>query len=98
MFVAGTGQTQQRETAAATYTDVVDTERTKHIDIAVDTSGAATLTVEVSATGEFGGEEFTVTVNYDSATEIIEQFAFAHRYIRAQVDQNLTAVEVVGRA
>lgn len=98
MNIAGTEDISARTETAGEWTTVVDLERTKKCDVAVDVSGAATLTVEVSATGDFAGEQFDVTVDYSGADEVIEQFGFAHRYIRAQVDANLTALEVIGRA
>lgn len=66
-------------------------------DAAVETSGSATLTVAFSSTGEFAGEEFVVTADYDSATDIIEQFDPAHQHVRAKVDANLTRLELVAR-
>jgi len=96
--IVGTEQADARETSAGTFTDIVDLERAKHSDIGVDVSGSATLTIQVSTTGDFSGEEFETTVDYDSATENIEQFSFAHRFVRAKVDKNLNAVEIVGRA
>jgi hypothetical protein len=97
MTIAGSEQSAKSETAAGSYPTTVDLESRSLCDVAVDVTGAATLTVQVSSSGEFDGEEYEVTVDYDSATEIIEQFGFAHRYVRAKVDQNLSSVEVVGR-
>lgn len=95
--IADIGQRRVGETAAGTPTDALDLEDSGRVDVAVDTSGAATLTVEFSATGAFGGEEWSVTADYDSATEIIEQFDPAHQYVRASVDSNLNDLEVVKR-
>lgn len=68
------------------------------VDIAVDTSGAATLTVEVSTTGEFAGEEIQAdTVDYSSAATSLEQFQYRHRYVRAQVGSSLNSLEIVSR-
>jgi hypothetical protein len=95
--IAGIGQSVSATQTAGEYTGAVDLDDSGRVDVAVDVSGAATLTVEFSATGDFTGEEFTVTVDYDAATEIIEQFDPAHKYVRAQVDANLTNLEVVSR-
>jgi len=68
------------------------------IDIAVDTSGAATLTIQVSTTGDFAGEEFQIrTIDYSSAVVELEQFEFRHQYVRCQVDSNLNDLEMVAR-
>lgn len=95
--IAGTQQNSVRTETAGEWTNTLDLEVVSGCDVAVDVSGAATLTVEVSATSEFSGEQFDVTVNYSGADEVIEQFGFAHRYVRAKVDANLTALEIVGR-
>lgn len=68
------------------------------VDVFVDVSGAATLTVEVSPTGAFGGEEKQAsTTDYGSASTDFQQFDFAYEYVRAYVDANLNDLEVVGR-
>jgi len=66
------------------------------VDAAVETSGPATLTVEVSHSGDFSGEEVEViSTEYDAAIEQIEQFPTAYTYVRATVDQNLTRLSLV---
>jgi hypothetical protein len=95
--VADTNQIADRVTSAATYTESIDLGNSPRVDVAVDVSGSATLTVEFSTTGEFSGEEFSVTVDYDSADEVIEQFDVAHQFVRAKVDSNLTALELIKR-
>jgi len=95
--LADTNQVVMSTDSDGTYTDALDLEELRRCDVAVKTSGAATLTVQFSATGEFSGEEFTVTADYDAATESIEQFDPTHQYVRAKIDQNLTQLEVVGR-
>ena len=91
------GPADAQTTTAGEWTDVVDLEYSGRVDVAVDTTGTATLTVEFSRSGEFAGEEWTVDVAYDDAEEIIEQFDPAHQYARAQVDANLNRLEVVSR-
>ncbi len=68
------------------------------VDIAIDTSGVATLTIQVSTTGDFEGEEFEVrTISYSEAVVNLEQFEFRHQYVRCQVDSNLNDLEMVAR-
>jgi len=68
------------------------------MDILVETSGAATLSISVSRTGEFTGEEATVqTVDYDGAVTQLEQFDFAYPFVAVEVDQNLTRLAPVSR-
>jgi hypothetical protein len=68
------------------------------VDISVDTSGAATLSIAVSDTGEFSGEETTVqTVDYAEAVANLEQFEFAYPFIQASVDANLNELELIAR-
>lgn len=94
--ITGIGQAEVRETAAGTFTDALDCDDSRNVAVGVTTTGAATLTVEFSTTGEFGGEERAFTVSYDTAqTDQFEQFSLPHRYVRAAVDANLTDVSVV---
>jgi len=68
------------------------------VDVAVDTSGAATLTVEFSHEETFTGEEISpVSVDYDAATEQIEQFPTGYAYVRAKVDQNLNTLGLTSK-
>jgi len=67
-------------------------------DIHVDTSGDATLTVEVSTSGKFSGEERTfASISYTGASQEIEQFETKYQHIRAFLDQNRTLVEIAAR-
>ena len=95
--IAGIGPADTQTTTAGEWTDVVDLDDSGRVDVAVDTSGAASLTVAFSRSGDFDGEEWTVDVAYDAAEEIIEQFDPAHQYVRAQVDANLNRLEIVSR-
>jgi hypothetical protein len=68
------------------------------VDILVDTSGSATLSIDVSNTGEFSGEETTVqTVDYSSGVNQLEQFEFAYPFVQVSVDSNLNELEIVSR-
>jgi len=97
LSITGIGQRSVSETAAGTYTDALDMGDSGNADVVVETSGAATLTVEFSTTGDFAGEEFAFTTDYDAATEITEQFSPAHQFVRAKVDANLTSLDVIRR-
>ena len=68
------------------------------VDVLVDTSGGATLSIEVSNTGAFDGEETTVqTEAYDAGVTNHEQFEFAYPYVQVSVDSNLNELEIVSR-
>lgn len=67
----------------------------KAIDVFVDTSGAATLTVETRLSG--GTWRAFDTVDYASATTEVEQYETAYPEIRARVDSNLNTLEAVGK-
>lgn len=68
------------------------------VDVAVDISGSATLTIQVSTTGDFAGEEFEVqTIDYSSAVVSLEQFEFRHQHVRCKVDANLNNLEMIAR-
>jgi len=68
------------------------------VDIVVDTSGSASLSIDVSTTGDFTGEETNVqTISYDSAVTNLEQFDFAVQYIQASVDSNLNELTLISR-
>ena len=70
----------------------------RRVDILVETSGPATLSISVSRTGEFTGEEATVqTVDYDGAVTQLEQFDFAYPFVAVEVNQNLTRLAPVSR-
>lgn len=93
----GSEQRSDSVTTAGTWTSILDLGDVGRVDVAVDVSGAATLTAAFSSTGDFSGEAWEFTVDYDSATESIEQFDPAHQYVRAKVDSNLTDLEIVQR-
>jgi hypothetical protein len=64
-------------------------------DIYVDTSGDATLTVEVRSEG--GTWRPFDTVSYTGASEEVEQFVTAFYDVRASVNQNLNTLEMSGK-
>jgi hypothetical protein len=67
------------------------------VDVVTDVSGSATLTIEVSATGEFSGEEHEAdTVSLNAGVDF-RQYDFAYQHIRGYVDANLTELELVAR-
>lgn len=66
-----------------------------HVDVFVDSSGAATLTVEVSTDGSTWRQ--ADTVDYGSASVDFQQYEFAYEHVRAYLDTATNAVEVVGR-
>lgn len=68
----------------------------KAVDIHVDTSGDATLTVEVSEDDGTTWRTFD-TVSYTGASQEIEQYETAFRDIRAHLNQNRNEVVVVSR-
>jgi hypothetical protein len=63
----------------------------KTVDFYVETSGSATLTVEVS-TGGTTWREFD-TVSYSGLTSEVEQYETSYRYVRAYLNQNRTIIE-----
>lgn len=63
-----------------------------NVDIHVDTSGDATLTVEVSKDNSTW-RTFD-TVSYSGASQEIEQYDTAYQHIRAHLNQNRTLVEM----
>jgi len=95
--VAGVEQATASTPTNDAFTEALDMDVSGRCDVAVETTGAATLTVQFSASGDFGGEEFEITVDYSEASEVIEQFDPAHQFVRAKVDANLTTLEVVRR-
>lgn len=70
--------------------------KTRNVDIFVNTTGAATLTVEVTHVGA-GVWRTLQTISYDSSTQIIEQFNTTYPEIRAYLNQNrgVPGVEMV---
>jgi len=68
------------------------------VDVLVDTSGGATLSIAVSNTGDFDGEETTVQeVTYDASVTNLEQFEFAYPFVQVSVDSNLNELELISR-
>lgn len=61
-------------------------------DVFVDTSGEATLTVEVSSDGETWRPHDSI--DYAGDTDEMEQFDTAFQHVRAYLDQNHTTVEI----
>lgn len=91
-------QIKDSTTSAGTWISLDLGDVKNGVDIAVDTSGAATLTIQVSTTGDFGGEQFEVrTIDYSSAVVNLEQFTFRHQYVRCKADANLNDLEMVAR-
>lgn len=66
-----------------------------NVDVFVDVSGAADLTVEVSTDGSTWRQ--ADTVSYGSASTDFQQYHLAYQHVRAYVSANATTVEVVGR-
>jgi len=62
------------------------------VDIHVDTSGDATLTVEVSKDG--GTWRTFEELSYTGASEGMEQFTTTYKHMRAYLDQNRNLVEI----
>jgi len=94
-------ETTQRSQSTSTATNNVSVDLgsiSKRVGIVADVSGSATLTIEVSSSGAFAGEEHAVqTVSYSSAGVNLEQFEFAFQFVRARVDQNLNTLEIAAR-
>jgi hypothetical protein len=91
-------QVSSSTTTAGNYATVDLGDTRTSVGIVADVSGSATLDIEVSQDGSFGGEEHTVeNISYSSATVALEQFEFAYQHVRAKVDSNLTELEIVGR-
>lgn len=65
------------------------------VDVFVDCSGAATLTVEAS----FDGSTWRTfdTVDYSSATTSMEQYDIAYPHVRAYLDTATNTVEVASK-
>ncbi|WP_459194710.1 hypothetical protein [Halosimplex sp. J119] len=61
-------------------------------DVFVDTTGSATLTVQVSTDGQTW--RTFETINYSSDTEMIEQFETSYQHVRAYLDQARNVVEM----
>lgn len=72
------------------------TERESLVDVFVDVSGAATLTVEVSKDGS-NWLSFD-SKSYSAAAEETRQYQTAFEYIRAYVDANITKIVVSAKS
>lgn len=86
------GPYHARETSTGTYASINPGEYGSSATIVADTSGSATLTVEVS---NDGSNWTAYTVSLDSSGGKEEVTGFAH--IRAKVNQNLNSLEVSGK-
>lgn len=99
--VEGVSQdTRKRRASTTTDGDAISLRlgEIENVDIGVDVSNDATLTVNVSSTGDFSGEEIEAeTVDLTGDTESVEQFNFSYPYVEASVDQNLETLELIGR-
>lgn len=74
----------------------VDLGRTStKVDVFVDASGAADLTVEVSTDGETWRE--ADTNSYGAAATDFRQYDLAYQHVRAYLSTATNTVEVVGR-
>jgi hypothetical protein len=92
------GQVQDSTTTAGNNVSLDLGDLRESVDIVADVSGAATLTVSVSTTGNFSGEQHDVaTIDYTSSGVNLEQFDFAHQHIQASVNSNLNELEIVSR-
>jgi hypothetical protein len=71
----------------------------KEFEVSVETSGAATLTVEVATTLNSDPAFFTelATKSYSSATQEIIKYETSAPHIRAYLDQNTTLLEAYAR-
>lgn len=65
------------------------------VDVFVDTSGAADLTVEVSSDGSTWRQ--ASTTSYGSASTDLQQFDFAYQHVRAYLSANVNTLEVTTR-
>jgi hypothetical protein len=63
------------------------------VDVAYDTSGAASLTVEVSSDAS-NWHALEGTPSPDSAVNLVYPTDTAFRYVRAYLDQNRNEVEI----
>lgn len=66
-----------------------------NVDVFVDASATATLTVEVSTDGSTWRE--ADSVDYGAAATDLQQYHFAYPHVRAYLDTATNTVEVVGR-
>lgn len=67
----------------------------KDVDVHVDTSNDATLTVEVS-TDASTWRQFD-TVSYTGASTAMEQYEVAYQHVRAHLNQNRNLVELASK-
>lgn len=98
--LADVGQVSAETTAAtAASAAVLDLGNVRtSVDVGVDVSGAADVTVEVSTTGAFAGEERQLdSQSYGAASTALLQYDTAHRYIRVYGSANVNSLEIVGR-
>jgi hypothetical protein len=68
----------------------------KDFDVFVDTTGDATLTVEVSEDGGTTWRQYD-SISYNGSSEEVEQFDTAFQHVRAYLNQNRNEVVVVSR-
>lgn len=97
LTLADTGAVEDSTTgtgSASAASVALGAQRT-NVDVFVDVSGAADLTVEVSTDGDTWRQ--ADTVSYDAAGTDLQQYHFAYPHVRAYVSANATTVEVVGR-
>ena len=78
-----------------TYTSLVLGDYRKSVDIWVNTSGEATMTVQVRKAG--GPWRTLDEVSYNAETTEVEQYDTSYEEIRAKVDTNLNGIEMVSK-
>lgn len=93
---AGEQKDDATNTAGASNAASVDLgDVTTKVDVFVDVSGAADLTVEVSTDGSTWRQ--WDSVSYSAAATDQNQYDVAYEHVRAYVSANANVVEVVGR-
>lgn len=80
---------------AANAAEIQQSRVSTKVDVFVDTSAAATLTVEVSTDGSTWRQ--SDTNDYGAAATDLRQYDLAYPYVRAYLDTATNTVEVVGR-
>lgn len=85
--------------AGAANAAALDLERVrKAVDLATNVTDVSTVTVEVSTTGDFAGEEKEAdTLNYNAAETDFQQYDIAYQHVRAYADGNVSEIELVSR-
>lgn len=96
LSVAAEQRSDSTTASGSSNAAVVDLGPVKtNVDVFVDTSGAADLTVEVSTDGSTWRQ--ADTNSYGSATTDLRQYDFAYQHVRVYLSANVNTLEVVGR-